>query len=414
MITGKILCIILLLSFSCSAFSINLQKFNFSSSPTFSTVEDGLNPNGLITTDYKYIITSSYNYVRAPLIETLNNDRSRTIIEWMHSVSLGGGYKLTKDIQIGINTFATYINAIEANAIKNHENIFTLGDSTLDLKYLVNQRGKLAIGLSMKMTLPTGDESYYTSDSATGYYLGFILDHAFSFAQASLNIGHKENHKALYKDIDYRRQLHLSLGVLIPLTKTFDLTTEFYKDSPYNPKNDQSPSEISIGVRKNIDTDTALYAGFGTGSFQESTSTDARVYIGFKYYPSNKEKSIKVKKEEAMHGKYSKTYTLYFKTSSSSLEKSEITKLNEMISYFRNDPYISKIIIEGYTSNTGSKSLNYLLSKARAITVLNHLDKNGIKSRLLDFIGHGNSKANNILKNDKMDRKVEFRIYRSR
>lgn len=401
--------------FSFSAHAINLQKFHFSNSPVFATLEDGILSDGFITTDYKYILVGSYNYVRAPFIQLDNNEREKTIIEWMNTFNVGGAYRFTPGFQVGISSFFTHEEAIPGDDQDgDHEEKYVAGDTTIDVKYKLFERNRFAVSFTPRVYLATGNENFYTSNGETGYYFGFAFEKAFSFLQVALNLGHKENNGAKYDIVDHRRQFHFSVGALLPLLGPFDLTAEFYRDTPYDSDNKQVPNEVNVGLRYQVDNDGALFAGIGSGSTDESDSTDLRSYVGYKYFPSAREKSKKVKKEEEKYGKLYKLYDIFFDTGKSEITKTEKDKLDEMVDRFKEDRYISKIVIEGYTSKIGSKKWNKKLSEMRAIKVRDYLLAEGVDKGIVEIVAYGNEKADEKDVNKSSDRKVMFRLYRSR
>lgn len=398
---------------SFNALAINLQNFHFSNSPVYATQEDALLSEGFITTDYKYILDMSYNYVRAPFIEIDNGSRSQTIVEWMHTLNLGGAYRFSDSFQVGFSTFATYEKALGVGE-DDYDTKYVLGDSTIDFKYKFYEKNKLAISFTPKIYLPTGDSDYYTSNENVGFYFGGAVEKAFSFMQMVLNFGHMENSKAQYDIIDYRRQFHLSAGLLFPLFGPLDLTAEFFRDYPYDSGNPQSPSELNVGLRFANADDSAFFAGMGTGSLEESNSTDLRTYVGYKYYPSAKVKSAKVKDEEKRFGKFYKLFNIYFKTGSYKLSVEEAKKLDKMTRQFSQDKYLSKIVLEGYTSKIGSAKLNRSLSLKRTKAVREYLQDKGIKINLVETVAYGNKFSDANVLNKSEDRKVMFRVYRER
>jgi len=409
----KNIIIVFLCGFSLVTHAVNLQKFQFSNSPGFATLEDGLLSDGLITTNYKYILITSYNYVRAPFIEIDGNERSNTIIEWMHTMNLGGAYRFNDKFQIGLSTFITKQKSQAVNELSQSENT-SFGDSTLDFKYKLYEKNRLAISFTPKLYLQTGNEDYYTSNGGNGYYLGFAIDKAFRFIQLVANVGHKENNEAKLGELDHRRQFHLSLGAIMPFLGGFDITTEFYRDTPYDSNNEQIPSEVNLGLRYHYDNQTALYAGVGTGSLEESESTDMRVYAGIKYFPTKGKVTDKIKNEEQQFGKFYKMQNLYFSTASSKIDKITKIYLEEIIKRLKEDVMISKIVLEGYASKIGNKNKNLTLSQKRSASVKKYLLENGVDRLFIEVVGYGDMYADKLIIDNDVDRKVMIRIYRKR
>jgi outer membrane protein OmpA-like peptidoglycan-associated protein len=403
---------VITLTYSAQSLAVNLQKFHFSNSPIFATLEDGLLDDGLITTDYKYILVGSYNYVRSPFIALDGNQRSETIIEWMHTLNLGGAYRFSDVFQVGLSTFFSYeyLQPIDED---EKEKVFTPGDTTIDFKYKFYDKNRLAIAFTPRAFLPTGQRENFTSNNGIGYYLGFALDKAFDYFQLAVNVGHKENPNAQYDIVDYRRQFHFSAGGIVPLIGKLDLTAEFYRDTPYDSDNEQVPSEVNLGLRYANANDSALFAGIGTGSLEEDSSTDARVYFGYKYFPAP-ERSKKIADEEKKFGIFYRVHDVYFGTSMAEVNGVERNKIDMLVKNIKKDPYIAKVVVEGYASRIGSIEANKALSVKRAKNVMDYILAAGVDEDLIHYVSFGSSKADKEVLNKKFDRKVSFRIYRSK
>lgn len=425
----KVILILTVMVGISSSSAINLQKFHFSNSPVYATLEGSLLEDGHVNTDYKYIFVGSYNYVRAPFVELDNNNRSKDIIRWMHTLNVGGAYRFSKNLQVGLSTFFTYQKAIPSDEENNYDKEFSLGDTTVDLKYKIFEQSRLALAFTPRLYLNTGDEEYYTSNGEIGFYLGFALEKAFKYFQVTLNLGHKENKNAEFKEVNHEQQLHTAVGGLVPLTENLDLTAEFFRDTPYDSDIDQIPSELDVGVRYELSKYSALFGGVGTGSLDSDESTDLRLYAGYKYYPKEgdstplpikkdkmikEKKTKKIKKEEKVYGQFFKYMNIYFDTSSSAITKLESMKIDKMIEVLSEEEKISKIVVEGYTSKVGSAALNKRLSNKRIKSAVDYITKKGIDVKLIQKVSYGNEMADETDANKTTDRKVMFRIYRNR
>ena len=103
---------------------------------------------------------------------------------------------------------------------------------------------------------------------------------------------------------------------------------------------------------------------------------------------------------------------MYYKTGSSIIKDGQEEKLDEMVANFKDDPFISKIVVEGYSSRLGSDKLNKELSQKRAKRVTKYLIDRGVAEDILEYVSYGSSKADKKELNKDEDRKVMFRIYR--
>jgi outer membrane protein OmpA-like peptidoglycan-associated protein len=330
----------------------------------------------------------------------------------MHTLNLGGAYRFSDSFQVGLSSFFSYEQAVGEFDTESKEK-FVAGDTTIDFKYKFFEKNKLAIAFTPRLYLPTGNDKYYTSNDELGYYLGFALDKAFRFFQLAVNLGHKQNSGAVYKQVDHESQLHFSVGALIPLVGYFDLTAEFFRDTPYDSSNDQVPSEANLGLRYSTNSEEAFFAGIGSGSLKDSQSIDARLYAGYKFF-GGKIKSEKIMKEEKEFGRFYKTFNIYFKTGSSIIKDEERPKLDKMAEDFKSDPYLSNIIVEGYSSKLGSETVNNKISSNRSKRVMEYLLSKGISTKKIKNVFYGNSKADKSIINKDEDRKVSFRLYKSK
>ena len=79
---------------------------------------------------------------------------------------------------------------------------------------------------------------------------------------------------------------------------------------------------------------------------------------------------------------------VFFDTKKTELKPESITELDNVVKLMNENPKI-KILISGYTDNVGKPADNLLLSKGRAVAVVNYLLGKGIKNERLSFKGMG-------------------------
>jgi len=103
-------------------------------------------------------------------------------------------------------------------------------------------------------------------------------------------------------------------------------------------------------------------------------------------------------------------YTLYFKTSKSTIQKIHLKDLSDIVITLKNKPN-SKLEIMGHADSDGEEDMNMNLSIERARTVYHYLIKNGISKDRLSTKGFGENKpiADNKSKEGKAkNRRVEL------
>ena len=139
-----------------------------------------------------------------------------------------------------------------------------------------------------------------------------------------------------------------------------------------------------------------------------------RSYIGLKFFPSAKEKSTKILKEEEKFGRLKLGESIYFATGSSIIRDTERIRLDVLINEIKNDHYISKLVIEGYASTIGNEARNLRLSEQRSKAVKEYFISAGIEVKDIELVKYGSEKADKININQEVDRKVRVRVYRRR
>jgi len=103
---------------------------------------------------------------------------------------------------------------------------------------------------------------------------------------------------------------------------------------------------------------------------------------------------------------------IYYKTNSTLIEPVSLAVIQEFVKFLKEYPTI-KIKIAGYTDNVGNETDNLALSKDRAFTVMQAIEKDGITAGRLSFSGNGS--ANPVASNDteegrQKNRRTEFVI----
>jgi len=101
---------------------------------------------------------------------------------------------------------------------------------------------------------------------------------------------------------------------------------------------------------------------------------------------------------------------LHFGVNSATIKYSDYGNLSGIAQLMKNDPQL-KLVVTGYTDQTGTESLNQVLSYKRAKAVINHLVNNhGIERERLILQYGGESQALVPQGSNYMNRRVEFSI----
>jgi outer membrane protein OmpA-like peptidoglycan-associated protein len=118
-----------------------------------------------------------------------------------------------------------------------------------------------------------------------------------------------------------------------------------------------------------------------------------------------------IKKEVIEKVNYAARHILFTK-GSEKLSSASWPALDEVVTILNNDPSL-RLVIDGYTDNTGKPITNLELSQKRADVIKKYLTDKGIATRRLSAIGHGadNPLADNSTEEGRIqNRRVELKL----
>lgn len=118
--------------------------------------------------------------------------------------------------------------------------------------------------------------------------------------------------------------------------------------------------------------------------------------------------------ESALNKQMNKFNDIKFETGSYTINKQSYDELNYIVKVLQSQPLIGLEII-AHTDSIGTEENNLALSKKRAESVAEYLQKQGIKRQRMRTKGMGEQQSTNrgtIQKNLADDRRVEFKIIR--
>ena len=103
-----------------------------------------------------------------------------------------------------------------------------------------------------------------------------------------------------------------------------------------------------------------------------------------------------------------------FPGTSIELDASALSNLNVIVEYLKVDPTINRIILDGYSDNSGNRLTNRELSRRRALAVMNFFKESGIQESRITMRFHGeqyplapNTNAANRAKNRRVSVRLE-------
>jgi OOP family OmpA-OmpF porin len=102
-----------------------------------------------------------------------------------------------------------------------------------------------------------------------------------------------------------------------------------------------------------------------------------------------------------------------FETGSANIKRESYPVVDAVAAFLRDHPEIKKILVEGHTDNRGSAKVNLDLSKRRARSVLERLEKDGIAITRMDSEGFGFERpvaSNDTALGRARNRRVDFTV----
>ena len=105
-------------------------------------------------------------------------------------------------------------------------------------------------------------------------------------------------------------------------------------------------------------------------------------------------------------------YTINFETAKSTLDKTSMLYLDQIVDLLKNFP-ATKMVINGHTDNVGSEDYNITLSKDRALAVYNYLLTKGNYKERLSYAFYGTKypiASNDSEEGKSKNRRVEFEV----
>lgn len=409
------------------AWSLDLEYFKFSHTPTYSSSESALLKDSLTRNDYPWLFNAAFDHVKTPLSVQTQRDRTDEIVESMNSLHFGGAYRIKENLQLGFRTRATMVD-------DGDETGTFLGDSFVDLLWKFFEEGTTAWALNPRITLPTGTGDFTTQNSKVGGYLGLNIEKKFTFFQAVLNLGYSRqsgatfNYSPNFSELNYQDAFFTAVGSIFPLSEKFSLNLEAYRYNQF--KGNQHPNEFYAGLRHQTTENLATFGGLSTGGLVDESSNDYRISLGLKFYPGSKKvESIVIprtvekkpepkpmtarqkvmEKEKSLYGALIHSENVYF--ANGSIVITDIYK--KLLSDFKRrfpDQNVN-LILEGFASSKGNSASNMILSKKRAQAVWSYLSVEGFKSENIKSVAYGDSKDDASL-DEALNRKVMIRIYK--
>ena len=422
----KLLVFLLLLAI-LPVHALDLEYYKFTNNPTYSITEDAQLKNGVIPSNYPFILTAALDYVRTPLSVKIDDERVDDVVKSLLGLHLGGGFKVTDKLFLGARTYLTQVDSGN-----NDKGVF-LGDSIIEAKYRFYQSKHAAWALHPRLTIPTGSQDFTTNNKKTGGYLGLNFEKRFSWLQAVFNLGYSHQpgaHLGLgteYSIINYKESIYTAIGSIIPVSERWAVNLEAYRFNQF--KGNQHPNELYVGLRNQTTKNVASFMGISVGGPIDQSSNDYRLSLGIKYTPfedkvieaapvvapkpapapTKREKILS--REQQIYGNLKLAENIYFANNSIVLTEVSQGILKKVRDLLKSIKGKGTIVLEGFASTRGNNpAYNMELSKKRSIISRDFLQKLGVSPSEMQLVAYGDAKADPHL-DEGLNIKVMIRFY---
>lgn len=267
-----------------------------------------------------------------------------------------------------------------------------VGDIRFDLKFRLLKDGPKRFGIAFLSSLyfPSGETSKFTGYKNCAYEGRLIVDKRFEWLYLAANAGLRAVSGQTVVNINYDDELTFGAGFAVPLPfrkRSFEIFGEINGSAVLkNPSEVTTPLEALGGLRKKFLNDLTLVVGAGGGLTNGAGSPGYRVFSGLAYTFGKKVKSEHRQIRE----------TIYFGFDDYHVAPKYTEGLDRVAEELKEKDG-AKVLISGYTDNTGPAAYNMELSKKRALSVKDYLIQKGVDviNMIVRFFGEEDPAASN-------------------
>jgi outer membrane protein OmpA-like peptidoglycan-associated protein len=384
-----------------------------------------------------------YDYQKNPFVE-LNaaGDRSRSIVEGMHSFQILGALQLSKTTTFFANL---PIHKVDLNpAINGDKGGFALGELRAFFKFrITDPESKIQVSAIPEFHIPLTEKGqrYFVSGGGPGVGFRFGADTTLGKWRLGSHLGVVFSPRSVYKNVNYNYLAPLGFGVSRQLTERVSLLGEINSAFTFTGNNFQNILQAYVGPKVLFSKGVVGFAQLGTGRFTSGSSVDWRVVAGVKlptFFSSDSLVSetgetmamntepglfdvpqkplIQIKETIIRQTDYRRFVS--FKHDRTFLDwsaKVQLIDLSERIlEKYRSDTSL-KVEVLGYASKRGRPSRNIALSEQRALNAKRYLVSLGVPAQIITTkavgtVSRQNLKAKTKLQQELLDRRIEVLV----
>lgn len=422
----------------------DMQNFNPTTSGLdFVTVESAetLEPGFL-----NFGLFMNYAVNTLPYFETNETFQSRTKFnDTVLGADLNLGYGIAKDFDLGISLPQVVSSSVKTESwngkFRDHGNT----EVRLNLKYRILGGKENGVAIQGLVNLNRTKDNPYVGDTNAPIYslvligtrqvtteLGLGVNLGYRWRKAGEALPESDPIKPLSNQIIWSTGLNYRLESI-----DSKIVAEIFGSSPQgkgtkNGERTASSSEISLGIKHDLDTNMAVHSGVGTELSKGLSSPDWRFYAGINYAIGpvfdKPARSTRRDPPETVTEKnpfnvdpqsYEKiiVHDLMFEFDSDrQVLGASRQVLKDLAGHLQKSTGFTKLLVIGHTDSLGPSDYNDALSKRRAETVKRWLvEDQKIDGTKIQTEGRGENEpiaSNGNYQGRQLNRRVEFRIHR--
>lgn len=423
----RFLVVLLLLTESVWAQSVNSHHFRFSDSLETVGIEDALGSQSeLVQSGNPFLFRASLDYARDSLSATNLTNNPFSIVDHLYSATVGGSAVIHSRILIGVDASLHYIQLSNAYVSGQFDsNAWRLGDVSVHAKVrLTSATSKVNVALRPFLGIPTGSEQYLVSEDSFRFGGHLLVDthlHRWKFYFQS---GLSRASNAQFLSLDERTFLDVSVGTFYVINKKFGLNAEWIQSISVTELEDgQNPTQINLGLRYDTGS-TKVFVGGGLQGLDFSNSHRPYMFFAGIKQPFGAKRSgdsvvaapvvmVEPQDRELSEAiEYMNAIVVYFDNDSAVIKSTHDEMLNKAAQLMgQQGGKIQYLVIHGHTDPRGNENYNKRLSEKRARSVKDYFIQQGVNEHSLLIDGYGESVLKSTEEKDyQNDRRVEFQV----
>lgn len=359
-----------LFSFSASALNVQNKK-TMLPARTYSVIESTPKDPRTLTFGFGF----DYAYRPFEFGDATTNQREGAIVDHLFTLDFGLAYSFSERFSLGFNVPLHVTNGITSFINSDQDTKFALGDISVAGLVNIIKRNPFGLSIMPYITLPTGSEERYVSNSS--FIGGFMIIADWEIGEdhfLGLNTGLRFREQETVFGLPVGQELTYALAYEHYLWPSHDINgfAEVAGSVSLNKIQDtNSPFEVRLGVNKTFleNKNLKLTVANGIGIGHGYGAPDYRAGLTLTYDHLLKEKQVVVREPKVRIErieKLLKELTIYYPTDGSKVDPFYDQKIASIAQILKQNSDLAPLYILGHTDDVGSDAYNDRLSLRRA------------------------------------------------